>query len=119
MYRFHNPGNVETLASLWLDQETIPANHVLPEDIPFADALSKSYATRCTLLSGTSPSGGGVGPWIPLPAGAEQEWYLNTGGLPGESASFSILVELSEILSPSVYGPILASGTYNLTVNRT
>lgn len=88
-------------------------------EILYADALvMPDYAVRATVVSGALASGG-TDTWLRISEGP-RNWYVNTGGNPGEVYSATILLELKPVLdAEGTLGSTLAAGVYSMTAIRT
>ena len=115
--KFTSPPDAHVVQHSWLSSLSVSVTDAPPGYVLYDTAAALKYLIRATVTAGSAPSSGGVGTWLDLTAG--RTWYVNSGGSPGEVSTSTLLLEIAEdITGGEVPGPVLASGTYVMTVTR-
>ena len=109
------PGAFDEVQNTWLTSLSVAAPSAPPGYMLYADALTKTFVIRATTLSVTPPASGGTDVWRNL--ASVWQWWVNSGGSPGEVVTSTILLEIAEDVSGTP-GPVLASGEYTMTITR-
>lgn len=89
------------------------ADAIYSVDSAWTNGIPSAYEVRCTVDSGTTPSGSATGSW--LSCATTREWYITDTVAGGGAVTTATTIEIRDAITLTV----LATASFDVSVERT